>query len=291
MLEKEQLKEQRKHGTPFFPYASYVWSGTSKSSSFIHWHEETEIVYLESGTFTFHCDMKEYQQEAPAFLLINSEQLHRIDLREGQKESAFVFHLGMLSFQSYDETEAELIEALIKGKMEFPMVLTREEKSFEIIKELYDKCLEEAQKTTLSSQLKIKGYLLQLLAELYENQLFVIKDNEENQEEALLLIKKVLNYIIEHYKRKIKIQELADLVNMNPQYFCRFFKKKTGKTFTTYLNEYRLERIKKELLGTEKKMIDIASENGFENIGYFMKQFKLYTGVTPLTYRKQNKSK
>ena len=78
---------------------------------------------------------------------------------------------------------------------------------------------------------------------------------------------------------------------MNSQYFCRFFKKKTGKTFTTYLNEYRLERIKKELSGTEKKIIDIASENGFENIGYFMKQFKLYTGVTPLTYRKQNKSK
>lgn len=290
-MEKEKLREQKEHGNRSFPYAFYHWEGECSVYSLLHWHEEMEIVYFEMGKFTFNYDMKEYEIQAPAFLFIQKEKLHRIDLREKQKESALVFHLDMLSFESYDETQMELLEPLLKGEMEFPLLIKEEQVGFEEIKKLYMQCMEQEEKKTIGSQLKIKSYLLQLLAEIYEERLFVKKEIEVDQNEATLVIKKVLAYIEEHYQEKMKIQELAYIANMNPQYFCRFFKRKVGKTFTAYVNEYRMERIKKELVRTRKKVIDIASENGFENIGYFMKQFKNNTGVTPLTYRKQKADK
>ena len=284
MREKEQLKEQKNHGTPFFPVALYEWHGEVILPTFLHWHEEMEIVFLEDGNFTFHCDMKEYQIQAPAFLFIHPEKLHRIELCEKQKESALVFHLSMLSFYSYDTIQVELIEPILRGVLEFPFCITQKQEIFERVKTLYVQCIQEMKKETLGGQLKVKSFLLQMIAEAYDAQILIETKREED--ESLQFMKKILHYLEQHYQEKIKIQQLADFIGMNPQYFCRFFKKKTGKTVITYLNEFRIEKIKEEIVETKKKMIDIAQENGFDNIGYFIKQFKKATGMTPLAYRK-----
>ena len=288
-MEKEKLREQKKHGSSLFPFAVYEWKGEGMVTSFLHWHEEMEIIFFKAGNFTINYDMKEYEIDAPAFLLIPPEKLHRIDLGEKQKEYALVFQLSMLSFQVYDSVQGEMIHPLLQGTLEFPMLITEQQEVFQTIKKIYLKCLKIAKKETMSAKLKIKSYLLEMIAELYESD--VLEQRERKEDESAQLIKKVLNYIENHYQDKIKIQELADFIGMNPQYFCRFFKRKTGKTFITYLNQYRLERSKKELSLTKDKIIDIAAQNGFENIGYFMKQFKAYTGMTPGDYRKENKSK
>lgn len=283
-MKKEQLREQKNHGTPFFPFAFYEWEGVGSHHMFLHWHEEMEIIFLEEGNFTFSCDMKEYEIEAPAFLFIHPEKLHRMDLCEGQKEYAIVFQLSMLSFQLYDRIQVEIIEPVLKGTLEFPLLVTKNQEVFESIKKLYVQCIQEMKQETLGAQLKIKSFLLHMIAEVYDNQLLMQREQEED--ETLQFMKKILYYLEQHYKEKIRIQQLADFIGMNPQYFCRFFKKKTGKTVITYLNEFRIEKIKKEIVVTKKKMIDIAQENGFENIGYFVKQFKKFTGMTPLAYRK-----
>lgn len=67
----------------------------------------------------------------------------------------------------------------------------------------------------------------------------------------LHVLKQVVTYIQEHYSEKIYIQELADEVNMNPQYFCRFFKSMTGKKPTDYINHHRIEKAINLLLTTD----------------------------------------
>lgn len=87
------------------------------------------------------------------------------------------------------------------------------------------------------------------------------------------------------------MEEIADAAGLNVQYFCRYFKKNTGKTVTEYINEIRINHAAKMLLESEDKIIDIAGQCGYDNVGYFIKRFRQCKGITPSDYRKGNREK
>ena len=78
-------------------------------------------------------------------------------------------------------------------------------------------------------------------------------------------------------------------MNLNPQYFCRYFKENIGKTATRYIQEVRMEKAAEALAETNEKIITIAADSGFDNIGYFIRKFREIKGVTPSEYRKKSK--
>ena len=63
------------------------------------------------------------------------------------------------------------------------------------------------------------------------------------------------------------------------------FKKETGQTFINYLNNYKIERSKDLLKNTNKTLLDISLEVGFNNQSYYSTIFKKYTNMTPQEYR------
>ena len=75
------------------------------------------------------------------------------------------------------------------------------------------------------------------------------------------------------------------MVYLSPAYFSRIFKKETGATFNSFLNEVRIEKSKALLRNNDLKMVDIALMVGFESQSYFTKVFKKITGISPLQYR------
>ena len=100
-------------------------------------------------------------------------------------------------------------------------------------------------------------------------------------------IKQVLKYMEEHYKEKVTLSMLAGRAGMNEQYFCRFFRKMTGKTPITYLNDYRIGHAAEALIKSDARIVEICYENGFENVSYFIRKFKEAKGMTPKEYRKR----
>ena len=92
-------------------------------------------------------------------------------------------------------------------------------------------------------------------------------------------------YIRQHYAEKITLNDVAKMVYLSPAYFSRVFKKETGTTFNSFLNEVRIEKSKSLLRNNDLKMVDIALMVGFESQSYFTKVFKKPTGVSPLQYR------
>ncbi|HEY5525612.1 MAG TPA: AraC family transcriptional regulator, partial [Clostridium sp.] len=91
----------------------------------------------------------------------------------------------------------------------------------------------------------------------------------------------------ENYQNKIYIDDLANLAKMNSQYLARFFKSLIGKTPIEYINSYRIERACILIKNTDSSILDISMNVGFDNLSYFIKQFKKYKHVTPSAYRKQ----
>ena len=100
-------------------------------------------------------------------------------------------------------------------------------------------------------------------------------------------IKKAIGYIQDNYKEKIYIRDLADLIGMNEQYFCRFFKKAIGRSPIEYVNEYRIKKARHYLEETDLTVMEICLECGYNNLGNFLREFRTDTDTTPLQYRKK----
>ncbi len=98
-------------------------------------------------------------------------------------------------------------------------------------------------------------------------------------------IKKAIHHISKHFAEPITLDDVANLVHLNPAYFSTIFKQSTGSGFKEYLNMVRVEESKRLLSNTDYSLIDIAVATGFENQSYFSKVFKKYTGLTPKQYR------
>ncbi len=92
-------------------------------------------------------------------------------------------------------------------------------------------------------------------------------------------------FVICNAYRNISLDDVVRHVGMNKSAFCTFFKQSIGKTFITYLNEYRIE-LACQLLKQEKKTIsEICYHVGFTDIPYFNRVFKKHKGCSPSQYR------
>ena len=111
-------------------------------------------------------------------------------------------------------------------------------------------------------------------------------DPEKNHDRRIETIKTTLTYIQENYKEKIYIRDLADLIGMNEQYFCRFFKKVIGRSPMEYVNEYRIKKAIHYLKESDLTVTEICLECGYNNLGNFLREFRKYTSTTPLQYRR-----
>ncbi len=97
----------------------------------------------------------------------------------------------------------------------------------------------------------------------------------------------VYNYVLNNFKAELSVQAIAEKCNMNTAAFCRYFKKKTGKTVKDFINEIRLGNATKLLLKGDLTIAEIAFESGFNNPSYFNRLFRRAKGITPTTYRLQ----
>ncbi|MDT9334923.1 response regulator [Clostridium perfringens] len=99
------------------------------------------------------------------------------------------------------------------------------------------------------------------------------------------VVDKVSKYIDDNMDKMLKLEELASICNLSPGYFSRVFKKETGKTVITYINEKKVERAKKLLKESKEPIINISLDLGFDDCGYFIRVFKKITGLTPKAFR------
>lgn len=287
------LKENRTHGTVQYPVALYEWNGENEWHVVPHWHEEMEWIYFQKGDFPVWINTKEYQVHAPAFMCIHPEELHALILEKDGIESAVVFPVDILCFERYDAAEAKVLGPLAEGKLRMPVLCRSGDAAFEELSACYkeiEQMLRQMKEQKNMFYLNIKAKMLELIAVAYKYDLLT-RQVREGREEAGTVenLKKVLQYIGEHYSSPIRLSELAELVNMNEQYFCRYFKKNIGKTITEYINVIRVEKAATALAETEDKIIDIAAACGFDNTGYFIRRFKKEKGMTPSEYRKKSK--
>jgi len=100
-------------------------------------------------------------------------------------------------------------------------------------------------------------------------------------------IKKAIDCIHARYDEDISLDDVATYLDLSKSYFCTLLKRETGKTFTSILNEIRIEKSKSLLLEDHTSILDVALASGFNNQNYYNITFKKLSGMTPLEYKKK----
>lgn len=116
-----------------------------------------------------------------------------------------------------------------------------------------------------------------------------IKKMTINQRVYSLHVQKAIDYIEKNIAEDLSLDQVVDYLKLNKTYFCKLFKENTGKTFSQYVNQVRIEYSKKLLEDTNMSILDVALAVGYNNSNYFHKAFKERLGITPYNYRQLTK--
>ena len=100
------------------------------------------------------------------------------------------------------------------------------------------------------------------------------------------LIQKAVMYINAHFGEKPKMTTVAELCHLNPNYFCRLFKKCVGMSYKEYLKKVKLDYARKLIKNTSLSFTEISEKCGYETQSHFNREFKEYFKQTPTEMRR-----
>ena len=105
--------------------------------------------------------------------------------------------------------------------------------------------------------------------------------------EADARIGRVCAHISGHFAEPLYLERVAALAHLTPAAFCRFFRRKTGKTFTAFVNEVRLSQAARLLQETSLGVTEICFRCGYGNVAHFNRQFLRRHRLSPSEYRRR----
>lgn len=252
-----------------------------------HYHREIEIIYIIKGSGTRFIGDRIDNFEEDELLLIGSNLPHMIrtqgDLSEENPDTeAIVVHFLpdiLSSFLNLPESAAivNLLELAGYGlKINGETLLTAKRILYSL------RYARNTEKVILLIQ------LLHLMASSNERAVlsqFIFKNTFNKSDDDRL--NRIYNYTMNNFLRQITLKEIADIVHMSPNSFCRYFKSRTKKRYSSFLLEIRVSHACKLLTESTYSMAVIAYESGFMNVSNFNRHFKLIIGKTPFLYRSE----
>jgi AraC-like DNA-binding protein/mannose-6-phosphate isomerase-like protein (cupin superfamily) len=259
------------------PHFTYPW----------HFHPEYEILYVIDGSGTsFVADsIEEFQSGDLALIGSTLPHFWRSDEKylnsEGKLKVKYIviqFPTGFLKDEIANYPEYHLIGDLLERAsrgirfsadfargIEKKIVRLSKSNGFERIIHLQE---------LLQALAKTQDYKL-LAGELYQH---------ENLTFTNFRLTKVLQFLNTNYQRKIELETVADIANLHPAAFCRFFKEKTGKSLSEYLNDMRIGYACRLIIEGKLSVSQISYESGFNNLSNFNRTFKRHAKMTPTEY-------
>ena len=259
------------------PHFTYPW----------HFHPEFEILYVIDGSGTsFVADsIEEFQSGDLALIGSTLPHFWRSDEKYLNSDGKLKIKYVVIQFPNdflkdqianYPEYHpiGDLLERASKG-IRFSADFARgiEKKIMKLSKSDGFERIIHLQEL-LYALAKTGDYKL-LAGELYQ---------QENHTFPNFRLTKVLQFLNTNYQRKIELETAADIANLHPAAFCRFFKEKTGKSLSEYVNDMRIGYACRLIIEGKLSVSQISFESGFNNLSNFNRTFKKHTGYTPTNY-------
>ena len=237
-----------------------------------HWHSEMELVICLRGTMQLELEDQVFVLQAGDALILPGCCAHSSSRQsEDQWRLAIVFGYGLLGKQFSAVRDVCLF--LPAGK-ELP--------GLEDLKNIF---LTDGS-VTEDNEWRIRGDLFLLCQALrtIPNEA-VFSQDRQNRARRLENIYTVLEYVRKNYRKKITVEQMADLAGYAKTYFCRQFKSITGISFYRYLTCYRISVACMLMEDKQTPLAAIARDTGFSTLPLFSRAFKEITQMTPSQFQ------
>jgi len=261
---------------------------------YLHRHNEAQLTWIQEGEGTLVAGTSMHSFSAGDIFLLGANQPHLFKSNpeyfstdsSKQVRSMMVFFNphGKLS-SLFELPEMQVLRSFIQqysGGFKLPAkyVKTMSQKIQDVQQtQGFNRFMQFFQ--LLKSLYTINGKLVPLSITPVEN----VSESEG------IRISTIYNYIMQHYDTMITLEDVAAEAHMTPQAFCRYFKKHTGHTFVTFLNEMRInEACKKLTAGKCESISTVAYTSGFNSITNFNRVFKSVIGNSPREYLESYRS-
>lgn len=277
-------RELRQHGSYEFPCNSYQTAGGGFPW---HWHDEMEMIYVESGTLVFAAANQRYTLHAGDGFIVNCNVPHAIDPQRFTKyeESDIVFHPRLL----YGSVDTTLWDKYFRRFLQgaagngFPLLhsdawqsaasegILRACQAFRAKAPMYEFVVrEELTRTYLAVWEHVQG-------QLETDHLLSSKRDDR--------IKTMMRYLESNMDMDVSLKDLAAFAKLSPRACQREFQTYLGMTPLQYLTQMRLSKATDLLRSGNLSITEVGFQCGFQDASYFAKQFRLRYGMSPRQYQ------
>lgn len=249
-----------------------------------HFHSEYEIVYIvkSSGTRFVGDSVEKFKEGDIVLLGSNTPHFWQSDSENNKntRVNAIVVQFSKDFFSQQINSYPEFFHIREMLKKSSRGINFSHKASDKIGKMLFKLLKQKDLQQTLYF-IKILDYM----SKTFEYKLLSGENYKAENYEGKERLNKVMHYINTNYQNHINQKEIAEKIGMNVSAFSRYFSEKTGKKFSGFVNELRINYACKLLINNSIAVSQICFESGFENISNFNRTFRQYTGITPSEYR------
>lgn len=286
------LKENAVHGTQLVPFSYYDCKMPDNlPDCLLHWHEEAEINLIRKGDASYQIDQQTYIGEAGDLFFIAPNTLHAVHriLDHTMESDTLVFHFRMLGYDSLDQCTLSFLRPLFCGAAVPLAKISPDHPAYPLLLSCIDQLFSCVKKQESYFELELKELLYHFLFLLYRCGCITHTKNTPSALTHTDKIKHSLQYIQEHYRDPITVEQMAQLCHFSKSHFMTFFKHAVGMSCMNYIIQLRLRAALGYLKTTDMAISDIALECGFNNLSNFNRLFKEHFQCSPKEYRKQNR--
>lgn len=266
----------------------------------IHRHEYVQIIYVLKGRLTHVINRHSFDVIKGDIFVIPPYVPHyfvdtygdHFELIEYEFTPEFINEKFSSSFADNSFMDFAYLEPFLVVEQEMRPRLNLTGALQLEVEKIFEEILTEYAKNEIDFTLVIKALTMKLLILVGREFKKDIagSDSEQLYERHRDALQSAVSFVDTHYNQDISMDQAAKAAMLSPSYFRYLFKQMTGRTFTEYLNNLRINKAI-DLLVTRNdiQIIDICYESGYHNVNYFNRIFKQITGVSPRFYRTKHR--
>lgn len=258
--------EQHIHEDPDFPIIFHNDNLMEDSNFLSHWHENIEFLYFRQGRGVVLCDAVPYTALPGDAVIINTGALHTIR--------------SQTPVSNYD---CLIVDKLFLEGFDLPFEKMRLLSPLrdEVIGAHFDRIARETSEKKPYFKTAVKAETLSLFTHIYRTA--SRQDLPEGQQNSrkLDMVRSAISYIRQHFTEDITVDDICRHLGFSKYYFCREFRRITGRTVTDTINLLRCSHAKSLISSERYNVSESAERSGFRNLSYFSKTYKRYNGILP----------
>lgn len=245
-----------------------------------HWHKAIELLLFVKGRVTCKFYNKTFHGKPGDIYLINSHEVH--ETRCSRNAVYLVVHIDPMLMCRYVPNFDQMSFSLV-----FDPEDTVKAVAYEQLKVHLQEILRQTEETSPAFKLERQARLFALTALLVKHfsQSLAVEESKL-QRRDMTRLEPLLEYIQLHHGEELPLDEAADRMGLNKEYFCRLFKKNMGVSYLQYVYQVRATAVCRELESSDDTISEIAERHGFREPKMLNQYFKELYGCTPSEKRK-----